>query len=606
MDSMLNFHLRTADWIVPAVDLRKLNETLYAVFIHPAASNETPPDLNGECQWTILIYSAAPNSFMSFPLGFTTLFSAVIKKTNKAHAKKYAEFDCKEKAIYEICGMTIDDIEFADVFELRCLKNLMGELKKILDEIQRMDLLNESALEEVHTKLLFFQQTNDVDDTEFQTWRQHNRARRSRYSERMDTVLKKIDEEYQEAEDNDKRSSLRVTKACQLHNLFYPDVAVQAIRDDRNNLLSQFLADDPLSASCPLIYALFRYTIDCRASRCARLLSLAPELGLTVNTDCLNHLVLNAANQKIYGRSSGCEEIDIRTEIEVFGILLSHLGTETNQAFVIEKMDTYLGNVLHYVTFYGLATLCRAIMKSLELVRTRGITARRAVLLKNFEGYTPLALAVYNNHNSVAKILVETLTDGPRASGDAGEQEISSYLGELLLVAIRSQFDDMVRLLLNHKASILSRTPQGYTPLYLAAQLNRPDYIKLFKSSFSFQYVLNAGEPLLNWTPLIAASVEGNTDVVDVLIEVGADPTLTDSRGWTASDYAAHKGNSVAAKNVGIDCTDKDIAKIAFSVENEGPSPDLSFDKGAGLSTKPCSVDLNKPSKSVGSSKYTK
>lgn len=49
MNSMLNFHLRTADWIVPAVDLRRLNEMLYAIFIRPAAANETPPDLNGKC-----------------------------------------------------------------------------------------------------------------------------------------------------------------------------------------------------------------------------------------------------------------------------------------------------------------------------------------------------------------------------------------------------------------------------------------------------------------------------------------------------------------------------------------------------------------------------
>lgn len=517
-------------------------------------------------------------------------------KTNKAHSKKYAEFDCKEKAIYEICGMTFDDLELADIYELRCLKNLMEELRKILEEIQRLDLLNELALEEIHTKLIFFQQTTKIDDTEFKTWKQHNRARRSRYSERMNTTLAKIEKEYAKAENAENRSSLRVQKACRRHGLFYPDVAVNAIRKDKNNLLSQFLADDPLSASCPLIYALFRYTIDCRASRCAKLLSLAPELGLTVNTDCLNHLILNAANQKIYGRSTGYEEFDIRTEIEVFNILLRHLGTVENQAFVIEKMDTYLGNVLHYVAFYGLENFCRAIMNSLGLVKIRGITARRAVLLKNFEGYTPLALAVHMNQYNVAKILVETLINGPRASGDAGEQEVSEYLGDLLLVAVRSQFDDMVRLLLDYKASILSRTPQGYTSLYLAAQLNRPDYIKLFKSSFSFQYVLNAGEPLLKWTPLMAASIEENPEAVDCLIEAGADQSVKDARGWTAAEYVAHRANAVAAKHVGIDCSKQDIARIASAMTGDGPSPDIVAGIGTNSPCGPQPVDLNKPS----------
>ncbi|KAI5289415.1 hypothetical protein KEM54_003902 [Ascosphaera aggregata] len=562
MDSMLNFHLRTKDWIVPAVDLRKLNETLYAVFVRAAASGETP-DLNG----------------------FTKLFSSVITKTLKAHGKKYAEFDCKEKAIYEFCGITIEELGVADFFELRCLRYLFGELKQDLDEIQKLDTLNESALEEVHTKLLIFQQRRNVDDAEFQTWWHNNKQRRIDYAARINKILAKIEEEYHEARQSIHRASIRVTKTCEMQNLFYPSIAIDAIRKDSDNILSIFLADDPSSANCPLIYALFRYSIDCRASRCAYLLSLAPELGLIVNTDCLNHLILSAASQKAEGLTVKYGVIDFQTESAAFGTLLSHLGTETNQAFVIEKMDLFLGNVLHYVAFYGLATLCRAIMCSLEHVKVRGITARRAVLLKNFEGYTPLALAVFRNHLDVAKILVGTLIDGPRASGDAGEQEISEYLGDLLLVAVRLQLDDMVRLLLDHKASLLSRTSQGYTSIYLAAQLNRTDYIELFKSNFSFRYMLNAGEPLLNWTPLFIASIEDNTDVVNDLIKAGADQDLTDARGWTASDYIAHKGSSISTTKIGVDYSNGELARIASSIGTNAPSPELVIGKQSRLRT---------------------
>lgn len=42
-------------------------------------------------------------------------------------------------------------------------------------------------------------------------------------------------------------------------------------------------------------------------------------------------------------------------------------------------------------------------------------------------------------------------------------------------------------------------------------------------------------------TPLMMATIEGDTEIVRTLLEAGADPNLADSDGWTALDVAIYR-----------------------------------------------------------------
>ncbi|KAN0068216.1 Ankyrin repeat-containing domain protein [Elaphomyces granulatus] len=110
--------------------------------------------------------------------------------------------------------------------------------------------------------------------------------------------------------------------------------------------------------------------------------------------------------------------------------------------------------------------------------------------------------------------------------------------------AARHGHIEIAKLLLDKRASPMSRGPWGQTPAHIASTSGHADIIRLLKESGAD---LNARDEN-NFTPLYEACLWGNFETVKVLLEQGADARLgtsidQDSPGWTPLIVAAEEGH---------------------------------------------------------------
>jgi len=108
----------------------------------------------------------------------------------------------------------------------------------------------------------------------------------------------------------------------------------------------------------------------------------------------------------------------------------------------------------------------------------------------------------------------------------------------LMLASARGHLPVVEKLLSAGGDANLTETDLGYNALHLASWNNRPDIVRHLVSEAKCP-VDAEGEN--NRTPLMLASNWGATGALNVLLELGADPSHKDSRGKTAIDWARDK-----------------------------------------------------------------
>jgi ankyrin repeat protein len=178
--------------------------------------------------------------------------------------------------------------------------------------------------------------------------------------------------------------------------------------------------------------------------------------------------------------------------------------------------------------------------------------------------WTPLHSAANQGHRDVAEILLAHGADvnarahispKPRlvavpmsdevkselqaeAQADAKAQE--ERLGERPLhLAAEKGHNDVVKLLLEHKAEVDAKTESGETPLYLAAEKGHKDVAELLLSHGAD---VNAKDKNFGRTPLHEAAVFGHKDVVELLLAHGADINAKNKNGETPLRFASGMG----------------------------------------------------------------
>lgn len=149
-------------------------------------------------------------------------------------------------------------------------------------------------------------------------------------------------------------------------------------------------------------------------------------------------------------------------------------------------------------------------------------------------GRTALLAAVYNRRNEVARTLV-------LAGADVNRQDAES--NSPFLVAAATGQIDIVRLALSHGADTRSTDRYDGTALIAASQHGNVEIVKLLlKAGVAVDHVNQLG-----WTALLEAVVLGDgsaryEEVVQLLLDAGADANLADREGVTPTRHARERG----------------------------------------------------------------
>jgi ankyrin repeat protein len=148
------------------------------------------------------------------------------------------------------------------------------------------------------------------------------------------------------------------------------------------------------------------------------------------------------------------------------------------------------------------------------------------------KGDYALLIALRQDSLEVAKVLI---------ADPATRVEVRSSKDEspLMLAAIKGQLD-ICRQLIARDADV---NKPGWTPLHYAATTGMTDVVQLLLANFAY---IDAESPNGS-TPLMMAARYGSAATVKVLLEAGADPGLKNQRGLTALDFALHATQPDAA-----------------------------------------------------------
>ncbi len=164
----------------------------------------------------------------------------------------------------------------------------------------------------------------------------------------------------------------------------------------------------------------------------------------------------------------------------------------------------------------------------------RLLAAGAPVDARDASGRTALLVAAHRNHVEIARALIgrgadvnakDRINDSPYLyAGAAGRLEI-------------------LRLTLAHGADLKSTNRYGGTALIPAAHYGHVETVReLLKTKIDIDHVNNLG-----WTALLEAVILGDggaahTDIVRLLLEAGAKPTIADRDGVTPLRHAERRG----------------------------------------------------------------
>ncbi|NYH98156.1 ankyrin repeat domain-containing protein [Cupriavidus plantarum] len=174
-----------------------------------------------------------------------------------------------------------------------------------------------------------------------------------------------------------------------------------------------------------------------------------------------------------------------------------------------------------------------ASLGDLDLVN-RLLSAGASPLAADERGRTALLSALYNRRGDVARTLILAGADVNRKDAEANSA--------FLLASATGQVD-IVRLSLSHGADLNSTDRYDGTALIAAAQHGNTEVVRLLlKSGIAVDHVNQLG-----WTALLEAVILGDgtsryEEIVQLLLDAGADANLPDREGITPTRHARDRG----------------------------------------------------------------
>jgi ankyrin repeat protein len=228
------------------------------------------------------------------------------------------------------------------------------------------------------------------------------------------------------------------------------------------------------------------------------------------------------------------------------------------------------------------------------------IQAHANVNIADENGATPIWVAASNGNADIVNILLEAGAN-PNAQLSTGETPLmtAAEIGSLdvvktllmakadanaretqggqtgLMWAVAEGHTDIARALIEDGANIHDRSKGGFTALHFASQNNTLESAQILMSMDA-----DVNETSLdNSSPLLLAAAGGHDAVTQFLLELGADPSARDFKGYTALHYAAMRRQMLGSVRgllaKGAD-PNAQISKVGADHELH-PVPDLPF-----------------------------
>jgi len=244
---------------------------------------------------------------------------------------------------------------------------------------------------------------------------------------------------------------------------------------------------------------------------------------------------------------------------------------ENNKLPVVAKLLDNFADV-NKATKKGTTPLYLAAQNGLTAIAQRLLTMGADPSLAREDGWQPLHIAAKNGY---LQIFINLITSGAKLNAKTQQGtialQVASQFGHesivkhilntdeykrekklidtldnkgatALILTIQNQHDDLAIFLIDQGANINIQTNSGGTSaLYLAAQENRIAVV---------QYLISKPEIKLNiqrktgFTPLHVAAFRGYADVVDALLQMGADATVKGDEGATPFHAALWGGHA--------------------------------------------------------------
>ncbi|KFY91367.1 hypothetical protein V498_05504, partial [Pseudogymnoascus sp. VKM F-4517 (FW-2822)] len=549
-----------------------------------------------------LFSAAAKNDPLKKAPNFTELYACLssnIDVLNTFRSRKYELLHRKETELRQRYGIelylsAIPALDEVDDHELKVLFEAFTELRRDLTKLRWYDRVNQDAIHRIYAKLERFSKTIGPSHYDHRsTWIDSQldwETQCLKDVERLNKLVTDISRAQSTVRSGSSLRSLYVKNVCDSHSLTYPSTEYHAIRGNEPSILARLLEqkslanDSPSSGLEALLSGLLEFSMTCQSRGCNDILLSAnlSNVGDVIDHNFLNHLIAVSGRSSMpaYRGESECrtqgpaDHSDTENGVSRLFQALGQLGP--SQRSVLQITDTFGRLPLHYAARYGLTAICQSILDSLHDFEQGSSAVRDAVLSKDSEGYTPLYSGVSRNHFAVTRLFLETLEMGYQTSDQAKDEHLRSVLSDLLLLALRSRYDGIVRLLISSHININHQSSRGETALYIAAKIGREDYVNTFLKASPNQAAIDIFETVNGWTPLFVACARGHLEIVELLLNAGASQTILDHRGWTAKQHAAFRGHLAAAS----------ILEDYFPEESSGGTASKIFDIAIGASNK--------------------